>query len=128
MGVVDYVFFGLLAIGPPCVPLILVLGWVRWWRGRASRTRGQFVSLAGLLFSTASALLGVLIYLHPFPGRGLLDTDAVFGFLWRMGIQTSLVGIALSIVGVGWPGPIRWSALAASLLTPFIWLGVGWDM
>jgi len=124
--IIDFVFFGLLMISPTFV-LLNLWGWLRWWRGRARRTRGELVSFAGLLLSTASALLGALIYLHRTPEIAPLETDAIFWFLKRLGMLTALAGIPFSIAGVGWPGPIRWPALAASLLAPFFWVGVGWD-
>ena len=126
--IIDFVFFGLLAIGPPCVPPILIWGWIRWWKGRAERNHGQFVSFVGLLFTTASALFAAGVCLYPARVAESFDLDPIFGLLLRLGMRTALAALPFSIVGVGWPNPARWQALASSLLAPFFWLGVGWDL
>ena len=123
-----YLVLFLITCSPYCVPPIMVWGWVRWWKGSGGRTNGQLVSFAGLLFSTASALLGIWLCLHPSAEAVPIETDVVFAFLTELGMQTALAALPLAILGVGWPNPIRWHALACSLLVPFFWLGVGIDI
>src|SRR5208282_1172219 len=122
--VVDTAFFGLLTIGPFCVPPIMIWGWYRWWRGRTTKTAGQLVSLTGFLLSTVSVLLAVALYLLPSAAG---SSDQASEFISFLGMRVALAGIPFSIVGTGWPGPLRWHALACSLLIPFFWIAAGWD-
>ena len=115
----------LITYGFYCVPPIMAWGWVRWWRGRAGRTHGQYVSFVGLLFTTASAMLAVWACVHPLPEIAPVETDVTFGLIKGLGMQTALAALPFTVLGVGWPGPIRWPALTCSLLVPFFWLGVG---
>jgi len=122
--VVDAVFFGILVIGPYCVPPIMVWGWYRWWKGRTARTAGEWVALTGFLFASASALLAVGLYMR----LTYVDfSDQAVELIRFFGMRTAIASIPFTVIGTGWPGPLRWPALACSLLLPFFWMAVGWD-
>ncbi len=123
--IIDTVFFGLIGISPFCVPPIMIWGWYRWWKGRTTGTAGQLVSFTGFVISTASVLLAVGLYMRP---SDTGSSDQVFELITSFGMHVALAGIPFTVVGTGWPGSLRWHALACSLLIPFYWLGAGMDI
>jgi hypothetical protein len=114
--------FGILAvIGYLVTPVALIWGWARWTRQPKQRTDPAILSLIGLVFASASAVVAVssLAYaqVHHFPYY-----DPLLLRIFRGGGLLSLIGILFGVGGVWRPGPLRWHAPICGLGMFAFWL------
>ena len=90
--------------------------WIRWFKRTPERNVYTMFSLAGLVLATFSALLAVgdfiTSYFHP-----------MFRELTALGVLSALPALVCSLCGIWRKNPIRWHALAASVLILVLWFG-----
>jgi hypothetical protein len=104
-------------------PVALILGWIRWYRRKESKTMSSTLSFIGFALATISGVLGLCMIL--LAQSGGLESHS--GTLWldrtiQLGGILSLGGILFSIAGVWRKSPTRWQAPASSIGTLAFWL------
>lgn len=104
------------------LPVVLVVGWVRWARRR--QTGSARPSLAGFSLGTASALLALGVMVYERAAGGFQFYDPALLRIYRWGLLLSVAGLVFGGVGLRWPGPIRWYAPVAAAGTLLFWLGM----
>jgi hypothetical protein len=110
------------------VPSVMVWGCVRWIRRTQARTVSSVLSLLGLVFATASALLVVsaILYARSIPGYGFSSPDPpALIVIIRSGVGFSLAATVTAVGGAWRPNLLRWHSLIAALGTLFFWFAAG---
>jgi hypothetical protein len=116
-------FFGILVFGGfLAAPILLIWGWARWMHRPSQRDNSTILSLAGFLFTTASALLGVTAIAYSYSIGGFPYYDPRLLKIFRWGLLLSLIAVALSALGAGRPNSLRWHALGGSIATLLFWI------
>jgi hypothetical protein len=115
MSISIQIIFGILvALGYLVTPVALIWGWTRWARQPKQRSVPAILSLTGMVFATASAVLAVssIAYaqVHHFPFY-----DPLFLRIFRWGGLLSFAGILFGIGGAWRPGPLRYYAPVCGL-------------
>jgi hypothetical protein len=103
-------------------PVLILWGWVRYFRHPGPRTTASTLSLLGLSFSTASALLALSTHLyarfiHAFPFY-----DPALLKIYLCGCLLSSAGILFAVGGSAQRGPLRALAPACASGTLLFWL------
>jgi hypothetical protein len=104
------------------VPVLLLWGWLRWARNKDPRTTSSTLSLLGLSFSTASALLALFTHLYARFVRSFPFHDPALLIIYVGGCLFSSAAILFAIGGSGRKGPVRWIAPACAFGTLLFWL------
>ena len=104
------------------VPLLLILGWVRWRRGENPDTRTACLALTSLLLATASALLAIATMLVALLIGGFSYNNGLLILIELCGVLLSLIGILVGFCGVWGRSTIRWHGLICAIGTLFFWL------
>jgi hypothetical protein len=102
------------------LPVLIVMGWVRWARSR--EVRCAWLSSTGLTLGTASALLaiGTMLYAHLIGGFPFWDPALLR--IYRWGSLLSLAGLIFGFAGLRGSGPVRWHAPVAAAGTLLFWI------
>ena len=111
----------LAALGYLVSPVLLICGWAQWVRQPKPRSVAPILSLVGIAFATASALLAIaavaFAQIHHFPHQ-----DPMLIKVYRVGVLLSRVAVVLGIVGIWRPGSLRWYAPISALATLAFWM------
>jgi hypothetical protein len=106
-----------------CVGLLIVLvsGWMRGGRERATGDACDLLSRFGFALGTSSALTAVATIIWTrIPG--LIDYhDPKLGWIYAIGALFALLGLVLSILGAMRKNLLRWHALIVSAGMLLIW-------
>jgi hypothetical protein len=104
------------------LPVVMIWGWLRWVRRRRPITLFSTLSLIGLALASASELLAIstVIYAKVTGGFEFYDPPLMRIYAW--GKLISLLGLALSAIGVWRPSSLRWHALGCTIGTLLYWL------
>ena len=139
MSALKNVFLWLLVAGVPLLlffggyiatPILMLWSWARWMRHPRQWTPNAILSLAALVFATASGLLAIsaLVYSSAIGGNFPNHFDnPLFMQMFRRGIQASWMGIALGIGGLWRPSLLRWHSLVCAVGTLMFWTATGGD-
>ena len=103
-------------------PVLIVWGWIRYFRYRGPRTTASTLSLLGLSFSTASALLAVFTHLYARFIQSFPFYDPTLLGIYLCGCLLSSAGILFSVGGSAQRGPLRFLAPACASGTLLFWL------
>jgi len=103
------------------LPAAIVVGWIRWVRGKTPETWLSGLSLLAFTLATFSALLAVtsLIYAHLIGGFPYYDPRLLRFYRWG-GILAD-AGLLLGIVGCWRRNPLRWYAPLCALGMSVFW-------
>ena len=96
------------------MPVVLVLGWVRWSRCTKPRTVFSTLSLIGFTLATTSGLLAIVTIFYAF-AIGFPYYDPLLLRIYRWGLLLSLSGFLFAISGVWRSNPLRWHAPAGAM-------------
>lgn len=120
---------GVYFAGYVAAPVLLVWGWTRWLLRPKQWTACSTLSLAGVAFASASALVAVSAALYSQSiGGGLKHfNDPLFMKLFDLGVLLSRVGIVVGIGGVWQKGSLRWHGIACAVGTLMFWRATGGD-
>jgi hypothetical protein len=104
------------------LPAAIVLGWIRWVRGRTPETCLSWLSPAALGLATCSGLLAVIsvVYAHAIGGFPYYDPRLLRFYRW--GGMLADGGLLLGIVGCWRRNPLRWYAPLCSLGMSVFWV------
>ena len=103
------------------LPAAMVVGWIRWVRGKAPETWLSRLSLLAFSLATFSGLLAVtsLIYAHLIGGFPYYDPRLLRFYRWG-GILAD-AGLLLGIIGCWRRNPLRWYAPLCALGMSAFW-------
>jgi hypothetical protein len=103
------------------LPAAIVVGWVRWVRGKAPGTWLSRFSLLAFGLATCSGLLAMisLIYAHAIGGFPYYDPRLLRFYRW--GGFLADTGLVLGIVGCWCRNPLRWYAPLCALAMSVFW-------
>jgi len=111
----------LIVLGYIVAPISLAWGWSMWAVQPKLRTVTSILSLTGLVFATASAMLAVATVvcaqIHKFPYY-----DPLLLRIFRWGIVLSLAGIFFAICGLWRKSSTRWHAPLSGVATLAFWI------
>ena len=111
------VLFILLLFG---TPIVLIMGWVRWFRREWYGVLVSETSAVGLALATVSVVLVLLLFLIFGLGRARLP-DSSFTAIYRAGFCFSSASILCSILASLRRDPLRWHTLACAISTLLFW-------
>ncbi len=97
---IEIFLWSLMILGYVMAPVTIIWGWVRWARELKLRTVVPFLSLAGLVFASASALLAIGSRLYAQPIGGFSFYDSLLLRIYRWGAMLSLAAFLLSLGGI----------------------------
>ena len=113
--------FGTLIVLSLTAPVALIWGWKRWLSQPRSKSVSSILSLMGVIFATASAVLagGLIVYssFHHFPFYDPLLMKA-FG----SGAILSVVGLLFGLGGLWGKSVFRWYAPISSVGMLAFWI------
>lgn len=121
-GALESVVVVLFAVGVYVgLPVLIIWGWMRWFKRTQPRTLPSILSLIGFTLATASGVLAVssVLYAHAIGGFPFYDSRLLR--IYRWGGLLSLSGIVFGIAGLWRPGPVRWLAPVCSVGTLLFW-------
>lgn len=103
-------------------PVLLITGWTRWARLPQPRDIIPMLALAGFIVGSASALLalGAVIYAWSIGGFPYYDPRLLR--IYGVGLQLSLAGLIVGLLGLARPSSLRWHAPILSLAMIVLWL------
>jgi hypothetical protein len=117
------IFFGLMVAAAYLIaPVMLIWGWVRWFKRREAIDRPFFLALIGFILSTASALLAIASVAYAGSIHGFSYYDPRLLRIYRWGGLLSLGGMVLGFTGSSRPNSLRWQAPLAGLGMLAFWL------
>jgi len=103
-------------------PLMLTWGWLRWSVRPKLRTASAILSLLGLIFATASALLAVSAIAYSLMIGGFPYYDPRLMKIFAIGALLSLCGIIFGVAGVFRANSLRWHAPISAAATLSFWI------
>lgn len=103
------------------VPVLILWGWVRYFRHPTPRTTALTLSLLGLAFSTASALLALSTHLYARFIHGFPFYDPALLKIYLSGCLLSSAGILFAVGGAGRRSPLRSIAPICAAGTLLFW-------
>jgi len=104
------------------VPVILISGWVRWWRGSDAGNVVSRFALAGFVVGSASAALALSTFVYSLAIGGFPYWDFRLIKIYGVGLFLSLAAMALSLGGVFRRNTLRWHAPALSAGILILWV------
>src|SRR5208283_4409174 len=104
------------------LPAVIIWGWLRWMRRKKPFTLFSTLSLIGLALATASESLAISMVIYARVKGGFEYYDPPLMRIYAWGMLISLVGLALSAIGVWRPSSLRWHALTCTIGTLLYWL------
>ena len=97
------------------LPVVIISGWLRWWRSRAQADAFSRVSSTGFALTTLCWVTWISLLLYVRRSGGVsIATQWNVEFYRGMGLL-ALCGFALGIIGACRPNQLRWYTPAASL-------------
>jgi len=119
------IFFWVLAlVAYVGVPVVLVVGWVKWIRRSTEVGTLARLSLFGFGIATSSAALATYTLTYSIFIGGFPFYDPLLLKFYRWGFGISVLAVFVSLLGVWRKSILRWYALALSCgmcLVWFIW-------
>jgi hypothetical protein len=119
--VFSWVFVGLFYVMLFGMPVVLIWGWMRWWKQDKKRSLIPIMSLIGFALATASALLAISTEVYAKAIGGFIFYDPTLLRIYRYGVLFSLSGIMSSFVGLWRTSALRWHAPVCSVGTLMYW-------
>ena len=104
------------------LPIVLLTGWIRWWRTRRQSQQGRNLSLMGFVLGTASTLLAACTIAYGNTSGGFEFYDPALLSIYRVGLLTSLFGVIFALIGIGRRNALRWHAPILSLGMLLLWM------
>jgi hypothetical protein len=103
------------------LPAAIVVGWIRWVRGRAQETWLSRLSLLAFGLATCSGIVAMisLIYAHAIGGFPYYDPRLLRFYRWG-GILAD-AGLVLGILGCWRRSPLRWYAPLCAMGMSVFW-------
>jgi hypothetical protein len=104
------------------LPVAIVVGWVRWVRGRSPESSLSRLSLFAFALATCSGVLAMisLVYAHAIGGFPYYDPRLLRFYRWG-GILAD-AGLVLGIIGCWRRNPLRWYAPLCALGMSVFWV------
>jgi hypothetical protein len=103
-------------------PALILWGWVRYFTHRTPRTTASTLSLIGLSFSTASALLALSTHLYARVIHAFPYYHPALVRIYLCGCLLSSAGILFGVGGSAQRGPLRTIAPACASGTLLFWI------
>jgi hypothetical protein len=103
------------------LPLVMIWGWLRWFRRNEPRTALSTLSMVGLALASISELLAISMVVYAHLSGGFYFYDPGLMRIYGWGILLSLLGLAFAAVGVWRPSSLRWHAVACAIAILFYW-------
>ena len=104
-----------------CVPVLLIWGWLRWWKRDKKHSLIPIMSLIGFFLATASSLLAISTVVYATVIGGFPFYDPTLIRIYKYGALLSLSGIVFSFAGLWRPNALRWHSLLCAVVTLAFW-------
>jgi hypothetical protein len=104
-----------------CAPVILIVGWFRWYKAPKQITTQASLSLIAFVLATTSALLALSSMAYSVMRGGFRYYDPTLLNFFRAGLSISLISLVFSIGSVWKPSSLRWFAPALSFSMLVLW-------
>jgi len=104
------------------VPIVLISGWMRWWRRSETESLVSRFALAGFATGNASAALALGSFIYSLVIGGFPYWDPPLIRIYRVGLLLSLGAMVLSLGGVMRRNALRWHAPALSAGMVMLWV------
>lgn len=101
-------------------PIVLIMGWIRWFGREWYGVQVSETSMIGLALATAAVTLVLLLFLFAYLGVGRFR-DLLFIAICRAGFFFSLAAILCCMARTRGRNPLQWHTLACSISTLLFW-------
>lgn len=102
-------------------PIVLIMGWIRWFRREWYEVMVSDTSAIGLALATVSMVLVLLLFLVFGVGRVRLPSSSLTA-ICRAGFYFSLASILCTKLASRRRDPLRWHTLACAIGTLLFWM------
>jgi hypothetical protein len=119
--VFGWVFVGLFYVMLFGMSVVLIWGWMRWWKQDKKCSLIPIMSLIGFALASASALLSIFTSIYAKAIGGFPFDDPILFRIYWYGLLISLSGIVFSVAGIWRANALRWHAIVCAVGTLMFW-------